>query len=63
LDTFDSRRLSVHGRIGQALPFVGGVTTIFHYDKDGKLIAESTPLGVVGIEYLYLGDIPVGGFK
>ncbi|UCD81624.1 MAG: RHS repeat protein, partial [Desulfobacterales bacterium] len=33
---------------------VGGVTTIFHYDFDGNLIAESTPDGSMKAEYLYV---------
>ena len=37
---------------------VQGTTTIFHYDQQGHLIAESSPSGTVGAEYLYLGDIP-----
>jgi YD repeat-containing protein len=37
-----------------------GVTTLFHYDKEGRLIAESDPAGGTKREYLYLGDIPVG---
>lgn len=42
---------------------LSGVTTIFHYDKQGHLIAESSPSGTVGAEYFYLGDIPVAVFK
>ena len=42
---------------------VQGTTTIFHYDQQGKLIAESSPSGTVGAEYFYLGDIPVAVFK
>jgi len=34
--------------------------TVFHYDTQGKLIAETTPAGVRKREILYLGDIPVG---
>ena len=33
--------------------------TVYHYDAQGRLIAESSPGGVVQKEYLYLGDIPV----
>jgi YD repeat-containing protein len=33
--------------------------TIYHYDTQGRLIAESTPGGIAQKEYLYLGDIPV----
>ena len=32
-----------------------GVTTIFHYDFDGNLIAESLPDGTITSEYLYMG--------
>ncbi len=39
------------------------MTTIFHYDKQGKLIAESTPTGTMKAEYLFLGEVPVGVFK
>jgi YD repeat-containing protein len=33
--------------------------TVFHYDRDGRLIAESSPSGAIQKEYIYLGDIPV----
>jgi hypothetical protein len=33
--------------------------TVFHYDKDGHLIAETTAAGALKREYIYLGDIPV----
>ena len=33
--------------------------TVYHYDRGGRLIAESTAAGVVKREYLYLGDIPL----
>ncbi|MHC4676619.1 MAG: RHS repeat domain-containing protein [Planctomycetota bacterium] len=36
---------------------VNGVTTIFHYDPNGKLIAESLPNGTITAEYLYMGNI------
>jgi len=38
---------------------VQGVTTLFHYDAQGHLIAETGPAGNTLAEYLYLGDIPV----
>jgi YD repeat-containing protein len=38
---------------------VQGVTTLFHYDAQGHLIAETDPGGNTKVEYLYLGDIPV----
>jgi YD repeat-containing protein len=34
--------------------------TVFHYDTNGRLIAESDPAGGVTREIFYLGDIPVG---
>ncbi len=34
-----------------------GVTTIYHYDLNGKLIAESEPDGAMTKEYLYMGKI------
>jgi YD repeat-containing protein len=33
--------------------------TIYHYDSQGRLIAESSAAGVTQKEYVYLGDIPV----
>ena len=33
--------------------------TVFHYDVQGRLIAESSAAGQVQKEYVYLGDIPV----
>ena len=33
--------------------------TVFHYDAQGRLIAESGASGHVRKEYIYLGDIPV----
>jgi YD repeat-containing protein len=33
--------------------------TVFHYDKDGHLIAETTAAGALKREYIYLGDMPV----
>ena len=34
--------------------------TVFHYDTNGRLIAETDAAGVRKREILYLGDIPVG---
>jgi YD repeat-containing protein len=34
--------------------------SVFHYDTQGRLIAETDPGGSLKREYLYLGDIPVG---
>ena len=33
--------------------------TLYHYDAQGRLIAETTPSGVLKKEYLYLQDLPV----
>ena len=33
--------------------------TVYHYDAQGKLIAETTPGGTLKKEYLYLLDLPV----
>jgi len=38
---------------------VGGITTIFRYDLNGKLIAESLPNGTITAEYLYMGKIRI----
>jgi YD repeat-containing protein len=38
---------------------VQGVSTLFHYDTEGHLIAETGPGGNTLVEYIYLGDIPV----
>jgi len=38
---------------------VDGVTTIFHYDLNGKLIAESLSDGTMTAEYLYMGKIRI----
>jgi hypothetical protein len=42
---------------------VGGVTTIFHYDEAGRLIAESNASGTGWVEYFYLSDVPVALLK
>jgi len=36
---------------------VDGTTTVFHYDLNGKLIAESLPDGTITAEYLSMGKI------
>ena len=33
--------------------------TVFHYDTQGRLIAETDPSGTRKREVIYLGDIPV----
>ncbi len=46
--------------LGQRVKKVaGGVTTIYHYDLDGKLIAEGLPAGTMTKEYLYMGKVRV----
>jgi YD repeat-containing protein len=37
----------------------GQADTLYHYDRGGRLIAETSAAGVLKREYLYLGDIPV----
>jgi YD repeat-containing protein len=36
-----------------------GGDTVFHYDAQGRLIAETSSTGTLQKEYLYLGDLPV----
>jgi len=38
---------------------VDGVVTLFHYDFEGKLIAEGLPNGTITTEYLYMGSSPL----
>jgi len=38
---------------------VGDVTSVFHYDLTGKLIAESLANGTITAEYLYMGKIRI----
>jgi YD repeat-containing protein len=33
--------------------------TVYHYDQEGRLIAESSPAGTIQKEYIYLGTTPV----
>ena len=47
------------GQRVQKLPSSGSAT-VFHYDKDGKLIAESDATGNIKTSYVYLNDLPVG---
>ncbi|MBW1717784.1 MAG: RHS repeat protein, partial [Deltaproteobacteria bacterium] len=37
----------------------GGITTVFHYDLNGKLIAEGLADGTITAEYLYMGKIRI----
>ena len=41
----------------------GSGDTLFHYDAQGRLIAEFDPGGTVKREIFYLGDIPVAVFQ
>ena len=36
-----------------------GVTTVFHYDRQGRLIAESATDGTILREYIYFNDEPL----
>ena len=50
-----------HNAFGERVSRVeGSTTTHFHYDQDGRLIAESDGTGVLIREYLWLGDKPLG---
>jgi YD repeat-containing protein len=50
-----------HNAFGERVSRVeGAATTHFHYDRDGRLIAESDGTGAVVREYLWLGDKPFG---
>jgi RHS repeat-associated protein len=42
---------------------VAGTTTLFLYDKAGKLIAETSDAGLTYIQYVWLGDTPVAVIK
>jgi RHS repeat-associated protein len=47
---------ALNQRIKKILP---AETTIFHYDLQGHLIAETTDAGITLAEYFYLGDQPL----
>ena len=50
-----------HNAFGERVSRVEGAnTTHFHYDQDGRLIAESDGTGAVIREYLWLGPKPLG---
>ena len=50
-----------HNAFGERVSRVeGSATTHFHYDQDGRLIAESDSTGAVIREYLWLGPKPIG---
>jgi RHS repeat-associated protein len=49
-----------YNALGQRLiKTVNGVTTQFHYDEKGHLIAESQPGGILIREYVWLDDMPL----
>jgi YD repeat-containing protein len=55
-----SKAIYTYNGLGQRVKKVtGGVTIIYHYDLDGKLIAESLPSGTMTREYLYMGKVRV----
>jgi RHS repeat-associated protein len=50
-----------HNAFGERVSRVeGAATTHFHYDQDGRLIAESDGTGTVIREYIWLGTKPIG---
>ena len=50
-----------HNAFGERVSRVeGSTTTHFHYDQDGRLLAESDGTGTLIREYLWLGDKPLG---
>ena len=49
-----------HNALGErVVRTAGSATTHYHYDRDGRLIAESDGTGSAIREYLYLGDLPL----
>jgi len=55
-----SKAIYTYNGLGQRVKKVtGGVTIIYHYDLDGKLIAESLSSGTLTREYLYMGKVRV----
>ena len=41
----------------------GAATTVYHYDRDGRLIAESDPSGRFSRTYVYLGDERLAAYE
>ena len=41
----------------------GAATTVYHYDRDGRLITESDPSGRFGRTYVYLGDERLAAYE
>ena len=44
---------------GERVRKIGVTDTVYVYDPDGRLVAESTADGTVQREYLWLEDLPV----
>jgi RHS repeat-associated protein len=54
------QRIRKTGSGSTALPYIGSLDTVFHYDMDGHLIAElDAATKQVKREYIWLGDTPV----
>jgi|GEM_PF-3218938 len=49
---YDARNL----RVRKVTP---AMTTVFHYDINGRLIAETDATGATLVEYVYLSDMPL----
>jgi RHS repeat-associated protein len=48
----------IHNGFGQrTIKATSEGTTVFHFDRDGRLIAESSATGVIRRQYVYLGNI------
>lgn len=54
-------QINALGQRVQKIPPAGSISTQYHYDQSGKLIAEAT--GTAGVDYVYLDDIPVAVLK
>jgi len=50
---------NLYSAAGQRVKKVGDATTVFHYDRQGHLLAETDPASVVRREYVWLGDLPL----
>ncbi len=54
----------VYNPMGQRIKKIhGGLTTNYHYDKDGRLIGESDALGNLTQLYIYLNGVPFANVK
>ncbi len=54
----------VYNPLGQRIKKIhGGLTTNYHYDKDGRLIGESDVLGNLTQLYIYLNGVPFANVK